>query len=65
MPKWLNIDVGMARNACCSRFISERLILKQGIDTLSGALGFVVIVVMGMDTHINKLGLKLETYVNF
>jgi hypothetical protein len=54
MPKWLNIDVKMARNACYSRFIFEKSILRPGKDTLSGAPGSVVIAVMKAEVHIDK-----------
>ena len=54
MPKWLNINVRMARNACYSRFIFERLILKPGTGTLSGAPGSVVIAVMETGVHIDR-----------
>ena len=54
MPKWLNINVKMARNACYSRFISGRSILKPGIGTLSGAPGFAAIAAMETAVHIQK-----------
>jgi hypothetical protein len=49
----------MGEIAFYSRFIFERSILRLARDTLSGALGFVVIAVMEMGVPINKLSLSL------
>ena len=54
MPKWLNINVKMARNAYYSQSISGRSILKPGIGTLSGAPGFAVIAAMETTVHIQR-----------
>jgi hypothetical protein len=54
MLKWSNINAKMARNACYSRFISGRSILKPGIGTLSGAPGFAVIAAMETAVHIQR-----------
>jgi hypothetical protein len=54
MLKWSNINAKMARNACYSRFIFGRSILKPGIGTLSGAPGFAVIAAMETAVHIQR-----------
>jgi hypothetical protein len=65
MPKWLNIDVRMARNACYSRFIFERSIHRLGTGTLSGAPGSAVIAVMETGVHIDKSDLNIKLTKDF